>query len=424
MRQRASLADVVAIILGGGQGARLFPLTAQRAKPAVPLGGKYRLIDIAVSNCINSSIEKVHILTQFNSVSLHRHIMRTYRFSDLSSGFVDIQPTEQTLERRDWFQNTTDAVRRAWRHFDQGKVETFLILPGDHLYRMDYRELIQQHWDTNADLTLAVTPVSEEKAMTSGVISLDQQGRVATYREQPRGEALRQMRVGQAILDRPYLASMDIYVFKKSVLQMLLDQTTPAFDFGMELIPHAVQTGDVRAYQFEGYWEKIGSIGSFYRVNLDLVRPEPAFSLYDPVAPIYTRPRSLPSAKIRECDIEECLLGEGVILNGAHLRQSIVGVRTRIEPGAHLERTIAMGASRYQTIEETEEDHRQGRPLLGIGAGAVIRNAIIDKNVRIGAGARITNEAGIQNFDGERHYIRDGIVIIPRMAVIPDGTVI
>lgn len=430
VRQRALSKDVLAIILGGGQGARLFPLTAQRAKPAVPLGGKYRLIDVAVSNCINSRIDKVHILTQFNTASLHRHIMRTYRFSGFSSAFVDILPTEQTLEHRDWFQSTTDAVRRAWRHFDQWKVDTYLILPGDHLYRMDYRELIQHHWDTNADLTLAVTPVSKEKAMTSGVVQLDQSGRVLAYREQPRDGALSEMRLDQQTggletgEERPYLASMDIYVFKKSTLRWLLDQTPPAFDFGMELIPYAVQTCEVRAYLFDGYWEKMGTVGSFYRVNLDLVGPEPKFSFYDPVAPIYTRARSLPPAKIRQCDIKDCLLGEGVILSGAHLRQCIVGIRTRIEPGARLERTIIMGASRLQTIEEMNEDRRQGRPLLGVGEGAVIRNAIVDKNARIGAGARITNEAGVQHVDGEGYYIRDGIVIIPRKAVVPEGTVI
>jgi glucose-1-phosphate adenylyltransferase len=432
MRRQTPLKDVLAIILGGGQGARLFPLTAQRAKPAIPLAGKYRLIDVAVSHCINSGLERVFILTQFNTASLHRHITRTYRFGGLSNASIDILPTEQTLEHRDWFQSTTDAVRRAWRHFEPERVDTFLILPGDHLYRMNYTELVQCHWDTKADLTIAVTPVSEEKARTSGVVSIDSRGRVLAYREQPRDRALAEMRLDQQVADlerafraeRPYLASMDIYVFNKSVLRLLLDQTTPAFDFGMELIPQAVQSCDVRAYLFEGYWEKIGTIDAFYRVNLDLAGPDPQFSFYDPVAPIYARPRSLPSAKIHDCEIKDCLLGEGVVVSGARLYQSVVGVRTRIEAGAHVERTIIMGASRYQTVEEMEEDRRQGRPCLGIGAGAVIRQAIIDKNVRIGAGTRILNEAEVQHFDGERYYVRDGIVIIPRKAVIPEGTVI
>lgn len=424
--------DVLVIILGGGQGARLFPLTAQRAKAAVPLAGKYRLIDVALSNCINSRLEKIHILTQFNTASLHRHITRTYRFSRLTDAFVDILPAEQTMERSDWFQSTTDAVRRAWGHFDQEEATTCLILPGDHLYRMNYEPLIHHHWDTGADLTLAVTPASEEKAMAGGVVSVDRQGRVLKYSEQLRGEALGQMRLDSPVLglspsglaERPYLAAMDIYVFKKDVLRRLLEQTNPAFDFGLELIPQAVQTCHVRAYLFDGYWERLGTIRAFYQAHMDLVGPDPKFTLYDAGAPMYTRPRSLPAAKIRECHLTDSLLSEGVILSGARLHQCVIGIRTRIEPGACLERTILMGATRYQTIEEMQEDRRLGRPLLGIGAGAVIRQAILDRDVRIGAGARITNEVGVQHFDGEYHYIRDGIVIIPRRAVVPDGAVI
>ncbi len=428
MHEGRSTKEVLAIILGGGQGARLFPLTARRAKPAIPLAGKYRIIDVAVSNCINSGLDKVYILTQFNTASLHRHIARTYRFSGLSRAFVDILPTEQTLEHRDWFQSTTDAVRRAWRHFDPWEADTYLILPGDHLYRMDYREMLHYHWETGADLTLSVTRVSEAKASACGVVRLDDRGRVRLYREQPRGEALTEMRTehpgdGAHQRDAPaYWASMDIYVFKKSVLRRLLDETTPLFDFGMELIPRAVQMCDVRAYRFSGYWEKIGTIGSFYRANLDLVGPEPKFSLYDPHLPIYTQPRWLPPAKIRQCEITDCLVAEGSILWGARLHQCVVGIRTRIEPGASLERVIVMGASGFQTVEEIEADRRQERPILGIGQGAIIRNAIIDRNARIGAGAQIINEAGIDRMDGQGYYIREGIVIIPQNAVIPPGT--
>jgi glucose-1-phosphate adenylyltransferase len=406
----------------------LFPLTKERAKPSIPLAGKYRLIDVAVSNCINSRLENIYVLTQFNTTSLHRHITRTYRFSGFSELSVDILPTEQTFEHHDWFQSTTDAVRRAWRHFDSDRIQTCLILPGDHLYRMDYSELIQYHWDTDADVTLAVTPVTEEKAMTSGVAVVDGQQRVRMYYEEPRGPVLKEMQLSphgpNGASDKPYLAAMDVYVFKKSVLEQLLKETTPTFDFGIELIPQAVRDYDVRAYPFDGYWEKIGSISSFYRVSLDLVQPDPPFSFYDPDAPMYTRPRSLPSAKIASCEIRACLLGEGVILNGARLNQCIVGIRTRIEPGADLARTIIMGASRYQTIDDVEDDWRHNRPVLGIGAGAVIRNAILDKNIRIGAGARIVNEAGLRHFDGHNYYIREGITIIPRQAVIPAGMVI
>lgn len=424
MRQKVAR-DVVAIILGGGQGARLFPLTRDRAKPSIPLAGKYRLIDVAVSNCINSGLQKIYVLTQFNTTSLHRHITRTYRFSGFSELSVDILPTEQTFEHRDWFQSTTDAVRRAWRHFDSERVGTCLVLPGDHLYRMDYSELIGYHWETGADVTLAVTPVAEEKAISCGVVAVDERQRVCLYYEEPRGSALSELRLNPTgIADKPYLAAMDVYVFKKSVLEELLRRTDPTFDFGMELLPRAVREYDVRAYRFDGYWEKIGSISSFYRVSLDLARADSPFSFYDPEAPIYTRPRSLPAAKVTRCQIRDCLLGEGIILSGARLSQCIVGIRTRIEPGADIAQTIIMGASRYQTIEEIQQDWQQGRPPLGIGAGAVIRRAILDKNVRIGAGARIVNEAGLRHVDGDNYFIREGIVIIPRQAVIAPGTVV
>jgi glucose-1-phosphate adenylyltransferase len=417
--------EVLGIILGGGQGARLFPLTALRAKAAVPLGGKYRLIDIALSNCINSGVEKIYILTQFNTAALHRHITHTYRFSHFGSGFTDILPTEQTVDHREWYQSSTDAVRRAWRHFDPWPADTYLILPGDHLYRMDYRELLERHWQTGADVTLAIAPVTEEKAGQCGLVLMDHDGWVREFREQPKGDALKPMQVtvGPGGPSR-YLASMGIYVFRKEVLRRLLDETQPVFDFGMELIPKAVQMYRAQTYLFDGYWENIGTLAAFYRANLDLTGPEPRFEFYDPVAPIYTRPRFLPPAKVRECRITNCLVAEGAILSGAELTECIVGVRTRVQAGAQLERTILMGCDRYQSVEEIEDDRARGRPLLGVGKGAVIRGAIIDKNVRIGAAARITNEEGLTHFDGGHYVIRDGIVVIPRDAIIPDGQVI
>jgi len=424
--------EVLAIILGGGRGTRLFPLTALRSKPAVPLAGKYRLIDVALSNCINSGITKMYVLTQFNSASLNRHISRTYRFSRFSDGFVDILAAEQTPDNRDWFQGTADAVRQGWRHFDQWRIETYLILAGDHLYRMDYRHFIERHRQTDADVTISVVAVEEEKAPELGLLKIDERGRIIEFREKPTGAALMEMRTDTSRIGlspeqarrRPYLASMGIYVFKKSVLKELLDEDHAQVDFGREIIPTAIHKCRVYAYLFDGYWEDIGTIKSFYQANMDLTMALPQFNLYDPEAPIYTHPRYLPPAKIRECRIHDCLIADGSILSGAELVHSIVGVRTRVESGARLERSILMGADYYQSVEEMMSDRHRGIPAVGIGEKTTIYQAIIDKNARIGAHVEIVNQAGLTHCDGENYYIRDGIVIIPKGAVIPDGTVI
>ncbi len=419
------------MILGGGQGERLFPLTALRSKPAVPLAGKYRLIDITVSNCINSDISKIFVLTQFNSASLNRHISRTYRFSAFSGGFVDVIAAEQTLDNRDWFQGTADAVRQAWRHLEQQDVDTLLILAGDHMYQMDYRKFLEYHWESDADLSVSAIAVEEQKAPQLGLLKIDAAGRVVEFREKPKGEALQAMRVDTATVGlgpeeaskRPYLASMGIYIFKPDVLHTLLNDQRYV-DFGKEIIPSAIKEHRVQAYLFDGYWEDIGTIGAFYHAHMDLTKPVPKFNLYDPESPIYTAPRYLPAAKIRDCKIEDCLISDGAILNGAELHTSVIGIRSRLQQGVQLEGVIVMGADFFQTLDEIYRDQVQGRPLIGIGEGTGIRKAIIDKNARIGAHCKILNESKVENFDGTNYYIRDHIIVIPKDATIPDGTVI
>ncbi|MBI4469491.1 MAG: glucose-1-phosphate adenylyltransferase [Acidobacteria bacterium] len=422
---------VLAMVLGGGQGTRLYPLTALRSKPAVPLAGKYRLIDIPLSNCINSNISKIFVLTQFNSASLNRHISRTYRFSAFSDGYVDVIAAEQTLDNRNWFQGTADAVRQAWRHLEAESADTLLVLAGDHLYQMDYRLFLQDHWTAGADITISTLAITEENASQFGLLKIDRYGRVVEFREKPVGEELLAMRVDTSSVGlspekatkRTFLASMGIYVFNLNVLRELLKEEAHV-DFGRQLIPAAIATRHVRAFLYDGYWEDIGTIGAFYNANIDLTRAIPKFNLYDPEAPIYTAPRNLPAAKIKDCIIQDSLISEGSILNGAELHNSVIGIRSRLQHGVNLDSVIVMGADYYETIEEMCEDQVAGRPLIGIGEGSIIRKAIIDKNARIGANVQILNENRVDDLDGENFYIRDKVVIIPKDVTIPDGTVI
>ena len=425
--------NALAVILGGGAGQRLFPLTKRRAKPAVPLGGKYRLIDIPVSNCINSGINRIFILTQYNSASLNRHIARTYRFSRFTNGFVEILAAEITPERPDWFQGTADAVRQILHHLDDYKGETILVLSGDHLYRMDYRDFIARHAETRADVTISVTAAREEEASEFGLVKIDETGRVIEFSEKPKGEALDRMRVDTTRLGlsseraerRPFLASMGIYVFQKEVLHRLLSEEMPeAVDFGKELIPAALSRHNVQAFLFDGYWEDIGTIGAFYRANIEMTLPLPPFNVFDAESPMYTRPRYLPGSKLLDCHIQSSIITEGCILNGATITDSIIGIRSRIEHGSRLEGVLMMGADSYQTIEELQADIDRGFPRVGIGPNCVIRRAIIDKNARIGEGVKVLNEAGHQELAGDGFFIRDGIVIIPKNGVIPAGAVI
>src|SRR5712692_8641623 len=425
--------NALAVILGGGAGQRLYPLTKRRAKPAVPLGGKYRLIDIPVSNCINSEYQRIFILTQYNSASLNRHIARTYRFSRFTNGFVEILAAEITPERPDWFQGTADAVRQSLHHLDDYKGDTILVLSGDHLYRMDYREFVARHVETGADVTISMTAARAEEASEFGLVKIDETGRVIEFSEKPKGEALDLMKVDTTTLGlspeqaatRPFLASMGIYVFRKDVLrQLLLEEMPAAVDFGREIIPETLARYNVQAHLFDGYWEDIGTIGAFYRANIEMTLPLPPFNVFDAEAPMYTRPRYLPGSKLLDCHIQSSIITEGCIINGATITDSIIGIRSRIEHGSRLDGVLMMGDDFYQNLDELQKDINRGYPRIGVGPNCVIRRAIIDKNARIGAGVQILNDAREKVLDGEGYFIRDGIVIVPKTGVIPDGTVI
>lgn len=426
---------VLAIILGGGAGTRLYPLTKLRAKPAVPVAGKYRLIDIPVSNCINSEIYKIYVLTQFNSASLNRHIARAYNFGGFSDGFVEVLAAQQTPENPNWFQGTADAVRQYIWMLQDWDVDEFLILSGDHLYRMDYRQFIQRHRETNADITLSVIPIDDRRASDFGLMKIDNSGRVIDFSEKPKGDALKQMQVDTTVLGltkeqaalQPYIASMGIYVFKKDVLIKLLKESLEKTDFGKEIIPDAAKDHNVQAYLFDDYWEDIGTIEAFYNANLALTRqPMPPFSFYDEEAPIYTRARYLPPSKLLNCEITESMVGEGCILKNCRIQHSVLGVRTRVESGAVIEESLIMGSDFYQPSVERQSTIEKGNTPIGIGQDSIIRRAIIDKNAHIGRDVKIINKDNVQEAEREKQgfYIRSGIVVVLKNAVIPDGTVI
>lgn len=426
---------VLAIILGGGAGTRLYPLTKLRAKPAVPIAGKYRLIDIPVSNCINSEIYKIYVLTQFNSASLNRHISRTYNFSGFNEGFVEILAAQQTPENPNWFQGTADAVRQYLWLFQDWNPSEYLILSGDHLYRMDYSQFIQRHRETNADITISVVPMDEERASDFGLIKIDDNGRIVSFSEKPKGDALKQMQVDTTTLGltpeeaqrSPYIASMGIYVFKPEVLMELLKKTVEQTDFGKEIIPAAAKTHNIQAYLFNGYWEDIGTIKAFYEANLALTeQPQPAFSFYDERAPIYTRGRSLPPTKMLNCTVSESIIGDGCILKDCQIHHSVLGIRTRVESGCTIQDTLIMGADYYQPFTERKTDCDVKPVSLGIGANTTIRGAIIDKNAHIGCDVQIINKDRVQEAEREDQgfYIRSGVIVVVKNAVIADGTVI
>ena len=427
-------AKLLAVILGGGAGNRLFPLTQQRSKPAVPVGGKYRLVDIPLSNCINSDILRTFVLTQYNSASLNRHIAQTYRFSQFSDGFVEILAAEQTPESPQWFQGTADAVRQVLPHIRDWGIDTLLILSGDHLYRMDYREFLERHHSTNADVTVSVIPCEPHSASEFGLLKTDGTGRIAEFKEKPKGDDLLSMQVDttQLGLDaneaqrRPYLASMGIYVFKYDVLEQLLAEDKEHMDFGKHIIPAAINSRHVQAFMFDGYWEDIGTIGAFYRANLDLTSKIPKFNLFDAEAPVFTRARYLPPSKVEESEINDSIISDGSIINGAKVNNSVIGLRSRISKGVQMDAAYMMGADYYQTFDEMRSDAGKGLPRVGIGEGAVVKHAIIDKNARIGKNARLLNEANVAEADGPggAYFIRDSIIIVPKNAVIADGTVI
>ncbi|EAM48830.1 glucose-1-phosphate adenylyltransferase [Crocosphaera watsonii WH 8501] len=426
---------VLAIILGGGAGTRLYPLTKLRAKPAVPLAGKYRLIDIPISNCINAEILKIYVLTQFNSASLNRHLTRTYNFTGFSDGFVEVLAAQQTAENPSWFQGTADAVRQYLWLFDEWDVDQYLILSGDHLYRMDYSDFVRRHQETGADITLSVVPIDERRASSFGLMKIDDSGRVVDFSEKPKGDALKQMQVDTSILglnpeqakESPYIASMGIYVFNKKALTDLLRNNPEQTDFGKEIIPGSAKDYNLQAYLFKGYWEDIGTIEAFYEANLALNRqPLPRFSFYNEKAPIYTRARNLPPTKVLNCNITESMISEGCMIKDCRINNSVLGIRSRIESDCVVEDSLLMGADFYESLDTRQSLLDQGKIPVGIGKGSTIRRAIVDKNARIGTNVNIVNKENIEesNREDDGFYIRNGIVVVIKNAVIPDGTVI
>jgi glucose-1-phosphate adenylyltransferase len=421
--------DVIALILGGGRGTRLFPLTKVRSKPAVPLAGNYRLVDVTVSNCINSKIDRIYVLTQFNSASLNQHISKTYRFDTFSSGHVEVFAAEQTPASLDWFQGTADAVRKVLPYVSDHNPKEVLILSGDHLYRMDYVDFIARHRMARADISISVVPVSAGRAPELGILRADGRGRITEFREKPKGKLLAGMRtdtkrlglLGADAKRRPYLASMGVYLFNFEVLKDVLGRDPRMIDFAKEIIPNSLSRLKVHASVFDGYWEDIGTIRSFYKAHMELVTPLPPFNLFDEWHPLYTHYRFLPGSKVNRGNIDQAILNSGCIIDRSTIRRSIIGVRTRIEAGTLIEDSVVMGADFYELPWE-----RGGRQALGVGQKCVIRKAIIDKNARIGNRVVLENRKGLVNYDDpdERFYIRSGIIVVPKDAMIESGTVV
>ncbi len=412
----------LAIIMGGGAGTRLFPLTKDRAKPAVPLGGKYRLVDIPISNCLNSGMRSIYVLTQFNSMSLHRHIQASYKFDNFSRSFVEILAAQQTPEGSEWYQGTADAVRQNMRYFLERPFDYFVILSGDQLYRMDFRSLLHQHIQSGAEITLATKPVQRTQASDFGIMLSDGNRRITRFVEKPKEPAaLDQLRmtpellasVGRKTDEELFQASMGIYIFNREVLVSCLDNAL--VDFGKHVIPAAIDARKVSAYIFDGYWEDIGTIRAFYEANLDLTDIIPEYSFFEAQSPIYTHPRFLPGSKINGATLRQAIISDGCIISDAHLERCVVGVRSIIQVGATIRSSVVMGADYYETSLPT------GGVPIGIGKNCVIDRAIIDKNARIADGVVITPEGKPENFDAPNYYIRDGIVVIPKDATIPLG---
>jgi glucose-1-phosphate adenylyltransferase len=415
--------ECIAVILGGGRGSRLFPLTQERSKPAVPIGGKYRLIDIPISNCLNANLRRIFVLTQYNSESLNKHISQTYKFDIFSDSFVTILAAEQTEDSPDWFQGTADAVRQSLRHLRSHRSREVLILSGDQLYQGDFRKLQNTHRSNAADATVAVIPVSREQTAGLGILKIDAQGRVIHFEEKPPPERLDELESDIPGYGRGFLASMGIYLFGRETLEKAIADPS-LVDFGRHVIPSAIGALRVQSHVFRGYWEDVGTIASYYQANLQLTDPIPDFDFYDSLRPVYTQPRQLPATKIEGCALRRALVSEGCILMGAEIERSVIGIRSRIGTGVRLRASLMLGADFYETLEEIEQAKARGLPPIGVGEGTVVERAILDKNVRIGRNVRISNEAGVQNADEKGYYVRDGIVLVPKGGVVPDGTVI
>jgi glucose-1-phosphate adenylyltransferase len=414
----------LAIVLGGGAGTRLFPLTKDRAKPAVPLGGKYRLVDIPISNCLNSGLRSIYVLTQFNSLSLHRHIQASYKFDNFSRSFIDILAAQQTPEGSQWYQGTADAVRQNMRYFLEGPFDYFLILSGDQLYRMDFRALLHQHIRSGADITLATKPVDRDQVAEFGIMQSGADRRITRFVEKPKDPSiLEEMKMSRELMaevgsekeEELFQASMGIYLFNRDVLIECLRNDLA--DFGKHVIPQSIERYNVRTYIFQGYWEDIGTVRAFYEANLDLTDIVPEYSFFDANAPIYTHPRFLPGSKVNGAILRQAIIADGCIISDAHLERCVIGVRSTIQSGATIRDSIVMGADYFE--QDRHADEKQ--PAIGIGRNCVIDRAIIDKNARIADGVVITPEGKPADFDGDNYFIRDGIVIVPKNAVIPAG---
>lgn len=421
--------EMLAIILGGGAGSRLAPLTSTRSKPAVPIAGKYRLVDIPISNCMNSDINRMFVLTQFNSASLNRHIKNTYHFSHFSKAFVDIIAAEQTPDSTVWFQGTADAVRQSLRHVAPFDSDYVLILSGDQLYQMDFTAMLDVHKKCGADLSIATIPVGEREAPEFGILKADENNIITSFIEKPQKELLPEWvsDTGAAMQQkgRNYLASMGIYIFNRNLLFELLNEKFPtAKDFGKEIIPSSISNYKVASYQYEGYWTDIGNIYSFFEANLGLTADIPEFNLFDNTGAIYTRPRMLPPAKISGTTLEKTLIADGCIINASRIEHSVVGVRARVGYGSTVVSCYIMGSDFYETIEDIADNQSKGIPPIGIGKRCYLRNCIVDKNCRIGDDVRINGGTHLESGDYELYTVKDGIVVIKKGAVLPNGFVI
>ncbi len=422
---------MTAVILGGGRGTRLDPLTRMRAKPAVPIGGKFRLIDIPISNCIHSGIRQIFILTQFNTESLHRHIHNTYRFDNFSKSYVRLLAAQQTSDNQDWYQGTADAVRKNLHYLDHAD-DDIIILSGDHLYRMDYREFYDYHKKMEADMTIAVKPVIRQEAPELGILKANEQGWITSFIEKPKtDDVLNEYKVDSKLFDnfnleqgdKTHIASMGIYIFKKQVLFDLLENNNKE-DFGREIIPETINKKKIAAFFFDGYWEDIGTMRAFFNAHFELTKPLPRFNFYDEDYPFFTHARFLPATKIYNCQINQAIIAEGGILLGSIVEHSVVGIRAFIEEGTFLQRSILMGNTRFETIEQRNRNRENNVPNLGIGNNCIIRNAIIDLDCRIGNNVQLINKDNKENDDGENYAIRDGIIIIPKGSTVPNNTLI
>lgn len=421
--------SVVAVILGGGAGSRLYPLTSTRSKPAVPIGAKYRLVDIPISNCINSDINRMFVLTQYNSASLNKHIKNAYQFSHFSSGFVDILAAEQTPDSLGWFQGTADAVRQSLKHIKNNDFEYVLILSGDQLYQMDFRDMFKNHIDKGADISIATIPVGDREAPEFGILKSDAEHFITSFIEKPAKELLPEWvsDTGEEMKSqgRKYLASMGIYIFNRDFLfSQLLEDKKDATDFGKEIIPASINTKKVVSYQYDGYWTDIGNIYSFYEANLALTLEIPPFNLFDNTKAIFSRARMLPPMKVGNTHIESSILAEGSIIDASRIANSVIGIRTRIGKGTEIINSYIMGSDYYETIAEMTHSIERGIPKLGIGEYCKIENAIVDKDCRIGNNVSITGGAHLADTDHALYAVKDGIVVLKKRAILPDGFVI